>query len=241
MDEIRGPDGKVVGRCAVRPLHHFFPKANPGTGVVKGLLAGDVPGITGVIFVKPQTDLARQDAIPDISISELTNWAQGQKQLLIDHQAIDEDISAQLAGFGVTHSGMVLGKLGGHPFSYEEFVIEVSHLSKILVHDGEVEYEEDDEVLPRDFNGNFGPNEALLEIGLAQVPDWLNEIADEATDRSTWSRDYVLNRALADAWGKHEGSKEKQVVVGTVNGRDIWRECTVMRPLRDNRKDSNLA
>lgn len=241
MDEIRGPDGKVVGRCAVRPLHHFFPKANPGTGVVKGLLAGDVPGITGVIFVKPQTDLARQDAIPDISISELTNWAQGQKQLLINHRAIDEDNSAQLVGFGVTHSGMVLGKLSGHPLSYEEFVIEVSHLSKILVHDGEVGYDEDDEVLPRDFNGNFGPNEALLEIGLAQVPDWLNEIADEATDRSTWSRDYVLNRALADAWGKHESSKEKQVVVGTVNGCDIWRECTVVRPVRDNRKDSNLA
>jgi len=230
LDELRSPDGKVIGRCAVRPLHHFFPKAYPGTGVVKGLFAGAVPGIAGVIFAKSQTDLARKDAIPDIAVGELSAWAERQKQLLIDHQAIDEDDSGQLAGFGVTHSGLVLGKLGGQFVTYEEFVNGISRLSEILVHDdGEVSHDDDDEVLRREFDSHFEPNEALLEISLTQIPDWLNKIADEATDRSTWSLKQVMHQALAEAWGGYE-EDTKTVVVGDVIGHEITRQCKVIRP-----------
>lgn len=230
LDEVKSPDGKVIGRCAVRPLNHFFPKANPGTGVVKGLFAGAVPGITGVIFAKPQADLARKDAIPDIAVGELCAWAQRQKQLLIDHQAINEDNSAQLAGFGVTHSGLVLGKLGGESATYEEFVAGISRLPRVLVHDdGEVSHDEDDEVRHRDFYNRFEPNEALLEFIQTQIPDWLDKIADEATDRSTWSLKQVMHRALADAWGGYE-EDTKTVVVGDVIGHEITRQCKVIRP-----------
>lgn len=238
LDELRSPDGNVIGRCAVRPPHYYFPKANPGTGVVRGLFAGTVPCIAGVIFAKSQTDLARKDAIPDIAVGELRAWAQRQKKLLIDHQAIDEKDSAQLAGFGVTHSGLVLGKLGGQLVTYEEFVNGISRLSEILIHDdGRVSHDDDDDVLRRDFDSHFEPNESLLEISLTQIPDWLNKIADEAMDRSAWSLKHVMHRALAEAWGGYE-EDTKTVVVGDVLGSEITRYCTVVSPVEQVHPDT---
>ena len=53
FSDLRDNSGKIVGRCATNPYSHFIPVSC--VGVVKGLFAGDVPGLTGIVFTKPKT------------------------------------------------------------------------------------------------------------------------------------------------------------------------------------------
>jgi hypothetical protein len=210
------------------------------------LRAGEVEGLAGIVFTKPQTDLARRDAVPDISLLDLQRWAEQQKRILANQpryrrsdggafviespisgsSELEEGVSGSLAAFGASHPGLSLGNLGGWPVSQETLAAYLEQSTELLVLEGEVEYDEDDEVLPREFRDGFEPVSALLELSPARVPDWVDAIDDSSISRDAWSLESVLQEALIHVWGDvvwQEGSRK----VGTVDYHSIMRKCRV--------------
>jgi hypothetical protein len=244
--EIHREDGVVAGRCAVVQTNLWFRHGRLGVGVIKGLRAGEVNGLAGIVFTKPQTDLARRDAVPDICLLDLQRWAEQQKRILANQpryrrsdegafviespisgsSELEEGISGLLAAIGASHPGLSLGNLAGRPASQEKLVAHLGQSTELLVVEGEVEYDEDDDVLPREFRDNFEPSPALLELTPVRVPDWLSQIDDGSISRDTWSLESVLQEALIHAWGEvvwQEMNRE----VGTVDYHSIMRKCRV--------------
>jgi len=247
---LRREDGSLAGRCAAVSTDFFFMGGRMGVGVVKGLRAGEVEGLAGVVVVQTQSDLARNSAIPDISLSTLQKWAQGEKHLLLGqawpvendpfnslmaifgpgHVQIDDKLCGILAAYGSDHTNLILGKLGGEEITMDKLVTRLSDTTELFVTEGEVEYDEDDEVLPKDFRKYFEPDTWLLELAPTRSPRWLNKIDDGSLSHKTWSLEAALAGALNQAWGDVEWTEEK-CLVGEVKGCPIVRESRVARPI----------
>jgi hypothetical protein len=230
LSELYDGNGKIAGRCVIHPGSYF--SKDLGIGVVKGLFAGTILGLTGVIFSKPQNDLARKTANPDISLSEIQRWANEQKKLLLEHEQMDEKKSALLARFGAGHTSLIFGNFGGQSLSYEEFIETVRTLTSIKVHDEKVCHDDDDDVLMRDFDNYFEADEHLLELSSHKELGWLKQIDNSAIVRDSWSLDTALESALKEAWGEVNWEEEREVV-GSVNGTDIIRSCRIAVPKSD--------
>lgn len=244
--EVHREDGVVAGRCAAVQTNLWFRHGRLGVGVIKGLRAGEVEGLVGVVFTKPQADLARRDAVPDISLLDLQRWAEQQKRILANQpryrrsdggtfviespisgsSELEEGVSGLLATFGASHPGLSLGNLAGWPVTQEKLAAYLRQSEELLVVEGEVEYDEDDEVLPREFRDGFRPVSTLLEFAPVRVPDWVDEIDDGSISRDTWSLESALQEALIHAWGEVVWQEESREV-GTVDHLAIKRKCRV--------------
>lgn len=224
LSELYDSTGKIVGRCAINPGTLLYDDL--GVGVVKGLFAGTVTGLAGVIVSKPQNDLARKTSIPDVSLLEVQRWANEQKKLLLTHAQIDKEDSALLARLGADHTDLIFGNLGGNSLSYKEFIESARTLTSIKMYENEVSHDDDDDVLRKDFDNYFEADERLLELSSKNEPNWLNQIDSGALARDLWSLDAALELALKEAWGE-VGWDEKTEVVGSVNGTDIIRSCKI--------------
>lgn len=221
---VRGLSQEIGGRCAISATHYYL--ADTGVGVIKGLFAGKVAGIAGVVFVQQQDDLARKTALPALSVAEVQAWANEQKKLLVRRDKLEQDDSALLALFGAEHSGLVLGKLGGLQATYEDVIARASQKITLLVHDGEVSHDDDDDVLKRDFESGFEAEENLLEMPSARPPAWLTQLTNNSDSHNSWSLEAALLSALHSAWGESNWDAS-QKIVGSVDGHDITRECRV--------------
>lgn len=225
FSELLDEKGRVVGRCAA--CLSLYRKPALGVGVVKGLLAGTVGGIAGIVNAKPQKDLARTEAIPDTTLNEVQTWAERQKALLLAQTQLRTRISGLLAFLGASYANLILGALGGEPVSYEALISWLSEQNRILQHNGDVDYDEDDDAMSRrDFEDNFVQHEFLLELAEAPRPDWLDAINHDKVSLTAWSLDTALNSALEEAWGRVEWS-ERTEAVGEANGTEIIRKCYV--------------
>lgn len=223
LSELHDHTGRVIGRCAVQPNYYYD---NNCIGVVKGLRAGIIEGMAGVVNSRPQNDLARKTAIPDISLFAVKQWAEDQKKKLLAHGPISQKASALLARFGASYEGLTIGSFGGGNVTFEEFVVALKTASSIMVYDGYVEHEDDDEVLKRDFEDNFIADGFLLELTISRAPSWLNDIDDNSICRDSWSLDATYEYAINEAWGEVDWSESKELV-GSVGGADIYRRCRV--------------
>jgi hypothetical protein len=225
LSELHDDAGNIIGRCAVQPFVYLGP--NAGVGVVKGLLAGNVDGIAGIILSKPQSDLARKEAIPAILLSSVQRWAENQKELLLNHLKLNTKHSALLALFGASHTALKMGKFRGQTVSCEEFIDITRELNEVIVHRGEIDFEEDDDVSRRDFDDDFDVIDNLLELPyLIRNPKWLYQINGDSVSGESWSLDSALEGALVTAWGQVDWDAET-VTVGYVNGNEICRNCRI--------------
>lgn len=231
LSEIKNQKGQVIGRCTIRsqptaPLASIG--SNTGICVVNGLLAGSVTGIVGVIHSRPQSDIARKAAIPDVSLPELQHWAELQKASLLENSQLDMTNSALLAYFGASYAGLILGKIGGEYVTYEDLIEWLQTMTEIIVHEGDVDYDDYyDSDIPRNEFNDFVPNEYLLEVASIRMPDWLDEITEDSNVRKSWSLTAALDAAFEEAWGKID-EDNFSVVVGEINSRAIERECRVV-------------
>jgi hypothetical protein len=230
LSELYDNAGRIIGRCAVQPSS-WGP--NYGIGVVKGLLAGNVDGIAGIIISKKQNDLARREAVPDISLASVRKWAEEQKDLLLKNEKLSGVHSALLASFGVSHTALTLGKFGKQAVSFEELIDFMIKLDEVIVHSGKITYDEneDRDVRPADFENDFDIIENLLELPkLLNQPKWLHQINGDNISCASWSLDSALEAALVAAWEQVDWDEES-VTVGYVNGDEISRTCRVARRL----------
>jgi hypothetical protein len=231
LSELHDDTGRMIGRCAVQPSSYWGP--NYGIGVVKGLLAGNVDGIAGIIISRAQNDLARKEAVPAILLELLQQWAEKQKDFLLKSEKLSEIHSALLASFGVSYAALKLGKFGKHTVSFEELVDLALSLDEVIVHSGEITFdnEDDEDVTPADFKNDFDVIENLLELPrLISQPKWLHQITGDNISCAPWSLDSALEAALVAAWEQVDW-KNETVTVGYVDGNEISRTCRVARRL----------
>ena len=250
IGELCRSDGALVGRCAALATGRFFAGERFGAGVVKGLRAGQIEGMAGIIVAQAQTDLARKTALPLVSLSDLKKWADEQKTLILRcllsdkgyrydpilnyrHVGIKRYLNWILALYGADYAGLTLGRLGGGDVTLIDiaaYLREIPTLDVLIVHEGEVEHEGDDDVLLRDFD--FEPYANVLELYKCKTPAWLEQLDATGLERKTWSLEFALEQLLKEEWEEVEWDENK-INVGHSNGVPIERECRVAVKVTD--------
>lgn len=225
LEEIRNSRGDLIGRCGIQTHKmSYFQEHDRGIGVVKGIFAGPVSGMSGLVFSLPQTDLARKSATPDVEVKRLIAWANSQKNKLSQGEHLDDYTSAMLTCFGADNEGLVFGNLGGASFTYSEILIEFRDRDTIFVHNGRIEYDEDDEVLKREFENSLEPMENLLELASTEIPKWLVKLAENENASFSRPLELAFEETIRLSWGEyvqHEGFVE----IGRVGEVPIMRKC----------------
>lgn len=227
---IKDVHGNIKGRCSIPNSNgHYFLHAGLGLGTVKGVLAGDVSWLNGIVLSKPQTDLARKKSIPDITIAELSDWAEDQKHMLISSGKIQASSSIMLSRFGASPSGLIVGYLAGLEVSREQLVCEASKFDFFLIYDGEINYEDEEEsdITRRNFNDYFEREDNLIEVSRARTPDWFKNLDGYSESADTWTREGLIISALKEAWGEVFIDEDNAHCVGDVCGTTITRDCIV--------------
>jgi len=226
LSELHDAHGGIIGRCAIQPKR--FLAADLGVGVVNGLLAGAVNGVAGIIMSKPQSDLARKEAIPDISLPAVQLWAENQKQILLSHEKLGTQDSAFLAYFGANYHALKIGDLGGETVSFEEFIEILHDLSELIVHLDDFSYDPNDNVIERDFENYFDVIDNVIVVPKNWTRlGWRDQINNDNIDCETWSIDAAIDAALLSAWGPGYYWIEAIAAVGYVTGTEINRKCTI--------------
>ena len=228
LTELRADDGTLIGRCATSS--HFRGKA--ALGVTKGIFAGYVEGMTGLIHSKPQADLARQTALPKINKRDLQAWAEKQMVLLKQLNQLNSGRSRVLAEYGSSHKNLIIGNFGGKEISQENFTERLKTINHFVVHDGDVAFDGDDDVKESEFE-DFVASSNLLQLSssgfFVSKPSWLNEIPGDGIDDGSWSIGSAFQEAVTSAWGNqiNKSEKLKLATVGHVEGTRIERFCEI--------------
>ncbi len=229
LTEILGKNGRLLGRCAIQTEHLNA----AAVGVTKGIFAGYINGLTGIVISTSQADLARDIAFPEMTKRELKVWADEHAEMLANLGHIDEETSAWLAAFGAEHQRLIMGKLGTQEISYTAFCNYLKGIDTLLVYDEEVSYEDDDPVDFYQLEEFFTPNQNLLifqaEDWTWSSPEWIEKLPQDGIDDSLWSMQSALVAAIKSTWGKEDcwHRNHKSVAIGTVGKFSIMRVCDV--------------
>lgn len=227
---IKDNHGNIKGRCSIgnsTSLSGYH--RSHGIGSVKGLLAGSISGLNGIVLSKPQTDLARKTSIPDITISELATWAKEQKNKLVDSGKIQASSSLLLSRFGASPSDLIIGEIAGTKISHEQLTSEASKFDAFLIHDGEIAHEDEEDISKRDFLDNFEREDNLIEMSSMRIPDWFKQLDGYSESVDTWTNEELIISALKEAWGEVIIDEDDTHRVGIVNHIEITRSCRVAR------------
>lgn len=222
--EVGNSPGNLIGRCRLSIGY----RRKPAVGVTRGIMAGYIEGMTGIIQAQPQTDLARQTAIPDITGAQLQSWAERQKDILHAGNMLDGPSSAALAYFGASHPQLVIGRLGNVEITQQDFIKYLTDVRKFAVHGGEIQHDGDDGVKASDFD-HLSVNTDVLEVehfGFSVSSQWRSRIHGDSTDTRSWSLEGAFGEGLKAAW-KHYSATRECIKVGNVNGTPITRLCEV--------------
>lgn len=226
LTDLKNGNNDLIGRCAVVEKYRF----KSAIGITKGIFAGYIDGITGIIQSKPQKDLARQTAIPNITKSCLQAWAEQQKNNLISKNGINLNLSVALAECGASTHNLAIGTLGGKPISSKELSAYLSTVNKLIVYSGKITYEGDDDVRESEFN-SFIPIDDLFELShtYTKHASWIAELVANEPESTLWSIQHGFVSALLDAWGNldHWYEDDETEVVGHVDGTEIFRGCSI--------------
>lgn len=225
MKEIRNEENCIIGKASVSS-ENSYRYNSLGVGVYNGILAGNLEGIAGVINVIPQNDLARTSAIPLLTTAELAVWANEQATTLIQRDEISAADSALLANFGSDPEFLTIGKLGGSDISYEDFQNYCIVADTILLYDGYITHDDDDEVLSRQFYGSFEHRENVFELHTIFNLRWIESLVQNGPAREGCSTHYMMHSIIEKIWGTYDIEQTK-AHVGTVHGENIYRDCDV--------------
>lgn len=217
-------EGRCVGRITLSTYTNY------ACGVIKGLRAGNVGFISGLVFVRSQGDLARNTAIPDVSLPAIQEWSNSFNSRIKQSQEEGDDLAGRLIRFGVAVEDLSeIGLLGGRPVSYDSLTFALRSMLQVRLHDGKVIHSSIDGVIEDDFEAEFRAMPDLLETFSSPDVDWLKELPQKGLVSSDWSFETLINKALKEAWGSNdisvEGIREQ---VGKVDGGLIYRNVQVI-------------
>lgn len=225
LTDIKGGD-EIKARLSIYNTSSYLTES--AVGVTNGIHAGTLIGFHGIVKSKPQEDLARSSAIPDITAKELAQWAEEQKLVSIRSKKLSASGSALLIHYGASEQGLIIGKIGGKEVTTEQLCQEIYKLSEILIHNEYITHEDDDDVASSRFDSNFEQESNLIELMKVSKPDWLNLLSDYDSSKLKDSLAIVIG-AIERTWGKEafEITENELVDVGDVNGATISRYCEI--------------
>ncbi|HBO0353831.1 TPA: ATP-binding protein [Pseudomonas aeruginosa] len=220
---------EIKARACIYNPKEFSPYlSSTGVGVTNGIKAADIAGFLGVMKSKPQEDLARRTAIPDITAQQLASWAEIQKNIAFKNNTLTAAGSALLIHFGASESNLIIGKLGGRRITVDQLTHEAAKLSEIIISDDEITHDDDD-ISKSDFENWFEQESNLLELSGVSKPDWLRLI--DGYDEKAFKTNYqIAIDAIEKAWGAENYTSQDRdlTVVGDANGSSVSRYCDIL-------------
>jgi hypothetical protein len=224
LSELRDEDGRIYGRARIEPGHIW---SNTGVITVDGLAASSMRSIAGIL-VGIETTASRNSARPIAPQPVLAAWAS--EQALAHEAASLPDEDKALAAETILACG---GDIAGLPFIFWEgewlstaqFGDKVRDKDEFTLHIGIIEHEDDDDVTKRDFSSSFSQSKKIARTSSSQyasTPEWASSVAK---DKGVTAQ-ALIEGILVTEWSAAETDTDN-VVVGEVNGADIYREVVV--------------
>jgi hypothetical protein len=236
LRDLKEPEGEeIYGRACICPISGYF--APSGVVTVGGLRASEVFCILGVLKGEAQT-VARNQAMPTVTASVLRDWATEQAKLIA---------ASKFRWPDKLFAASLIMKLGGNvkclpiAINNDEYVTEeileqiLQKTNEVEVYDSDsIEYDEDDNVLPKDFRNGLVVSETLflvpdksrrnfLNIGEKIWPDCISNYKPEGPTSCIEAFVSILKRV----WGVEPELEESKRVVGWVNDIEIERSVGV--------------
>ena len=228
MEAVYNREGSVIGRCSINSRGGFYLPSS-GKGVCNGILAGDVHGILGIINVVSQEDLARSSATPCITSQELQVWANSQVELFLDKKTLTTRDSALLAYYGAGLSKLTIGRMEGGEVTCEELRAFCNDVDTVVMYEGNITHEDDDDVLSRDFNSHYRKRAGVLEVDSPYCPEWVGHLVQDGVKRNKFLISSAVESVFDEIWGGFEFAEDIKSHVGDVLGVEIFRDCIVYK------------
>lgn len=226
LSTISDSAGSVKGRLAVDNERYLsaFTTAT-GVGTCNGIFAGRFDGVYGIVKSKPQADLARQTASPDLTLEEIRKWAHEQKDILLFKKGISPLGGMLLLAMGATEDNLPIAEINQKPATLEDIrkLAQKKTTKQIIIHSGEVDHESEDDVLRYEFTQFFKPTSNLISIVADGTPEWLLE-------RDDYSQEELIDLIITNIikiWPNADYTDE-EISVGKVGNIEIYRNCVVI-------------
>ncbi|WP_158693363.1 ATP-binding protein [Neorhizobium alkalisoli] len=229
MRPIISEDGKTIGRAAIWPS--LSAGSQTGVLVAEGFRVQAIPHLAGVLVGKVDTAVRNSgSAIADEAAFK--EWATEQTPL-ISKTAIPDETKALMAEI-ILELGGSIGDLpiirrGDVWYSGKKMKTALRSINQCTVYVGDVDYDEDDDVSASSFHHWFE-----LSSDIFVIP----KLSSTFTSRSQKSRrrsdrpSHLLrefDRLLQQVWKKDWEELDESVVIGEVNGTDIYRTATIYK------------
>jgi len=224
-------DGKLVGR--VRPAGLFESGA---VGVVRGVAAATHDGLKGLVFVSGNnSDAKRSQAIPYSNVEDWRRWA-----TLILSDSADLDCQESIALHPLLpRVDMKVWIMRGENMSLERVKSNIKKMNELVVHFGEIEHDDDDDMASWRFDHDFKLDDSVLLAPDNYYIDWEDDSERGYPRRGRvgvsafpWVLGVpkikymeILCEAIEQVWGPFTEEEEDSHVVGTVDGSKISRSC----------------
>ena len=243
MRPIVGSDDRVFGRAFIWPDRYSF-RSEPGWVTVSGLRAARLRNVRGVLLGEAIT-ASRDSAKPHAPPAAMASWATEQAKI-ISTVVADEERQAFSAEV-VLECGGDLGELkivqwGAQWMSESEFEQELRCSRSLAISfDGEFEYDDqEDDVLPREFGGDFELSEDVvlvpkLDGSICRIGNrhWPRSV-DERKQRKHSNIGEHIRETIARIWGSNVDESQELRTVGMVGGTPISRQVLVFRCADDD-------
>lgn len=233
FSDIFSVEKKLIGRIGT----DLGPDA--AVGVVKGLYAGRIEGISGLLQCKPQFNLNRENADPDVRLIDISSWAEKHKKELIKLNHLDLLNSKRLAAFGADHKDMILGEIRLHIDSNPVFFGK-HELSEWLKNEDEffiyIRDRANDYIDFRLFHwddGKFISAPKIFSMDNNRMPEWFETLQGDFSMNLTGRAVdcpmlKTVKNIIDDVW-IHSDLNQEDVVIAKLNFADVKRNCLVFR------------
>jgi hypothetical protein len=190
-----------------------------GVGVYRGLRAGSVSHLHGIVFCKNQNLLDRSDAIPDITLEQLKLWANAHKKLLPKENIYFFPTSANLMHLGADCTDLIIGRMRNKYITYHKFDGMISDLNKIIIYKGRIDKT----------NKSIIINDDVLEMNHMKLSKWLFQI------NKNIEADPVLNiiiNCISKKWQDYK-MELKFIAIGKKDAMPLEMDCYVVQRLNN--------
>ena len=225
LTDIKNQNNEIIGRATVSHGHYW--SGYYAIGTVNGVYAGNINGLYGIVKSTQQTDLARRTATPKINKEELKNWAETQKIIQLENNTANKEISIKLIAFGADPKKLPIAENLKGEIIYEEFLSLIENIDErpMILHSGEIAWEDEDDVKKGDFDYFYQTDEILITPEKLHI-DWLNDINPELYIKDFHTSFYIDEAEkilINDIYTNTEN-----VIVGVAEYTDIYRECLLI-------------
>jgi len=224
MRPIHDTDGVLVGRAALWPSYRTSDRS--GVLTSGGFRIQSVPHLIGIITGEVQT-AARDSGRALVSQDTLQGWADEQSARLSklkfdqERKALSAEIILEC---GAKIRSLPIIRRGGLWYNVKEFSAAISDEKEIVIHVGDVTYDEEDSVSESSFD-EFEPSDTLF-----MIPTLSGNITRK-TDRYGSRPSHLLavvELLIKNAWKEYEEYDDREVV-GEVQYKDIVRSVNIYR------------